>query len=79
MPITDDEIRDLFSRRKNEFGKECTVKAIVVLVAQELQVPRDRVWHAALTLGWSSRADSATASASTSGRRPRSTIKDARA
>jgi hypothetical protein len=50
MPITDDDIRDLFVRRKNEFGQECTMKAIVVLVAEELQIARDRVWHVAIAL-----------------------------
>lgn len=43
---TDRDIRDLFSRRQREFGRECSMRVIVALVADELQIARDRVWKA---------------------------------
>lgn len=46
MIYTDRDIRDLYARRWQEFGRECGTRAIVVLVAGELQVSRDRVWRA---------------------------------
>ena len=42
-------IRDLYVRRYREFKRDVRQEAIIVLVAQELQIPRgkveDALWH----------------------------------
>ena len=43
---TEKDIRDLFARRQREFGRECSMRVIVALVADELQIARERVWKA---------------------------------